>query len=121
MWAGLFLTAVLVVAISISGVFKESYTDKLEAIRSPVDNTLMIEHAQRNSILKGLNDAEENDLIIVSDVDEIPNLEANNLYKNKSIKTTKLLSEKTSRTCTGRKPGRTSSLLAKSSACRLHA
>ena len=43
MWAGLFLTAVLVVAISISGVFKESSTDKLEAIRSPVDNTLMIE------------------------------------------------------------------------------
>jgi len=43
MWAGLFLTAVVVVAISISGVFKESYTDKLEAIRNPVDNTLMIE------------------------------------------------------------------------------
>tara|TARA_Y100000590_G_scaffold224879_1_gene254275 strand:+ start:476 stop:1366 length:891 start_codon:yes stop_codon:yes gene_type:complete len=48
-----------------------------------IDNTLMIEHAQRNSILKGLNNAEENDLIIVSDVDEIPNLESNNLYKNK--------------------------------------
>ena len=44
-----------------------------------IDNTLMIEHAQRNFMLKGLVNAEENDLIIVSDVDEIPNLEENNL------------------------------------------
>ncbi len=39
-----------------------------------IDNTLMIEHAQRNSIARGLTNANENDLIIVSDVDEIPNL-----------------------------------------------
>lgn len=44
-----------------------------------IDNTLMIEHAQRNSILKGLDYANENDLIIISDVDEIPNLEIENL------------------------------------------
>ncbi len=48
-----------------------------------IDNTLMIEHAQRNSIQKGLVNSEDNDLIIVSDVDEIPNLEINNLKKNK--------------------------------------
>jgi len=47
-----------------------------------IDNTLMIEHAQRNSIAKGLVDADDNDLIIVSDVDEIPNLEKNDLQKN---------------------------------------
>ena len=46
-----------------------------------IDNSLMIEHNQRNSILKGLSDALENDLIIVSDVDEIPNLEKNDLRK----------------------------------------
>jgi beta-1,4-mannosyl-glycoprotein beta-1,4-N-acetylglucosaminyltransferase len=39
-----------------------------------IDNTLMIEHNQRNSISKGLHGALDDDLIIVSDVDEIPNL-----------------------------------------------
>ena len=33
-----------------------------------------VEQHQRNSIVKGIKDAEENDLIILSDVDEIPNL-----------------------------------------------
>ena len=42
-----------------------------------IDNTLMIEHNQRNSIVKGLADANDDDLIIVSDVDEIPNLQDN--------------------------------------------
>ncbi len=58
-------------------------TQKIENIEEKgnrtIDNTLMIEHAQRNAILKGLNNANENDLIIISDVDEIPNL--NNLKK----------------------------------------
>lgn len=31
-----------------------------------------IEHGQRNSIMYGLNDAEPDDLIFISDVDEIP-------------------------------------------------
>ena len=48
-----------------------------------IDNTLMIEHAQRNSIQKGLVNSEDNDLIIISDVDEIPNLEVSNLKSNK--------------------------------------
>ncbi len=39
-----------------------------------IDNTLMIEHNQRNSIVKGIEDADQNDLILISDVDEIPNL-----------------------------------------------
>jgi len=51
-----------------------------------IDNTLMIEHAQRDSILKGLTNANENDLIIISDVDEIPNLKTINLNKiNKKL------------------------------------
>ena len=51
-----------------------------------IDNTLMIEHTQRNSLSKGLVDAEDDDLIIVNDVDEIPNLEGNDLRKiNKKL------------------------------------
>ena len=46
-----------------------------------IDNTLMIEHNQRNQMLKGLGNASENDLVIVSDVDEIPDLEKNDLRK----------------------------------------
>ena len=34
----------------------------------------LVEQHQRNSIMKGLKDANDNDLIILSDVDEIPNL-----------------------------------------------
>ena len=51
-----------------------------------IDNTLMIEHRQRNFILKGLNEAHENDLIVISDVDEIPNFNSIDLNKiNKKI------------------------------------
>ncbi len=34
----------------------------------------LVEQHQRNSIMKGLEDADDNDIIILSDVDEIPNL-----------------------------------------------
>jgi len=37
-----------------------------------IDNTLKIEHNQRNKISDGLKDADEDDLIVVSDIDEIP-------------------------------------------------
>ena len=37
-------------------------------------NAAYRENGQRNYILKGLNDAKENDIILISDVDEIPNL-----------------------------------------------
>ena len=51
-----------------------------------IDNTLMIEHAQRNSIMKGLDNADENDLVIISDVDEIPKLNSIDLKKiNKKL------------------------------------
>jgi len=44
----------------------------------------LVEKYQRNSILKGLSSAEDNDLIILSDVDEIPDLnKLNEFDKNK--------------------------------------
>ena len=39
------------------------------------------ENFQRNSIIKGLDGASDNDWILISDLDEIPNLEKNNLSK----------------------------------------
>lgn len=53
---------------------------------SLIDNTLKIEHNQRNKILDGLNDAKKDDLILISDVDEIPKLEnIREKIKNKII------------------------------------
>ena len=50
-----------------------------------IDNTLKIEHNQRNKIFSGLKDASENDFIIISDVDEIPNLENINFNAKKKL------------------------------------
>ena len=50
----------------------EKQKEKDKANRT-IDNTLKIEHNQRNKISEGLKSADENDLIIVSDVDEIYN------------------------------------------------
>lgn len=51
-----------------------------------IDNTLKIEHNQRNKILDGLKNANDEDLILISDVDEIPKLEnIKNKIKNKII------------------------------------
>jgi len=50
-------------------------------------NAMKRENLQRQTILKGLNLASPDDLIIISDIDEIPNLEENNIteIKNKII------------------------------------
>jgi len=49
-------------------------------------NAILRENSQRNSIAKGLDKADNNDLILVSDVDEIPNLSSIDLKKiNKKI------------------------------------
>ncbi|MFL2889587.1 MAG: hypothetical protein ACJZ4O_01920 [Pelagibacteraceae bacterium] len=47
-------------------------------------NALKRENLQRNTISKGLEEASDEDLVIVSDVDEIPNLENINLEKIKN-------------------------------------
>jgi len=50
-------------------------------------NAHLREHYQRNLIENGLNNSEQNDIILISDVDEIPNLENVNIrnIKNKLI------------------------------------
>ena len=47
-------------------------------------NAVKRENLQRDTILKGLESASPEDLIIVSDVDEIPDLENNNFNKTKN-------------------------------------
>ena len=63
----------------------KNYHD-VNAIKNPVeknnkaiDNGMMIDHDQRNNIEKGLKDSDDNDLIIIGDVDEVPNLELFNI------------------------------------------
>ncbi len=40
-----------------------------------ISNAHLREHSQRNLIMRGIKKSEENDIILISDVDEIPNLE----------------------------------------------
>ena len=46
LWVGLFLTAVVVVGLSISSVLKKDALKEAEAIYSPVDNSLMLQPEQ---------------------------------------------------------------------------
>tara|TARA_Y100000996_G_scaffold413218_1_gene400974 strand:- start:761 stop:1564 length:804 start_codon:yes stop_codon:yes gene_type:complete len=57
--------------------------DESEAIKSwkQIENALIRENGQRNSIIKGLKNAKDDDLILISDVDEIPNLDSIDLKK----------------------------------------
>ena len=59
--------------------------DTPENIKKPHEGgESLVEQHQRNSIMRGLEDANDNDLIILSDVDEIPDLSKLNEYdKNK--------------------------------------
>ena len=52
-----------------------------EKSRKFILNAAYRENGQRNFITKGLGGAEDDDLILISDVDEIPNLENSNLKK----------------------------------------
>ena len=56
---------------------KEILSSDNEDIKSEkyISNSILQENEQRNFILNGLKDANEEDLILISDVDEIPNLE----------------------------------------------
>ena len=58
-----------------------------EVSRKEILNALKRENLQRDTILKGLNDADNNDWIIISDLDEIPDLTNINFnsIKNKII------------------------------------
>ena len=59
--------------------------DTPENIKKPhTGGESLVEQHQRNSIIKGLKRSQDNDLIILSDVDEIPNLKKLNIFdKNK--------------------------------------
>ena len=60
-------------------------TDTIESKNSKyILNALKRENFQRNAISLGLKQADKNDLIIISDVDEIPNLENLNYNKIKN-------------------------------------
>ncbi len=55
--------------------------DTPENIKKPHEGgESLVEQHQRNSIMKGLKNADENDLVILSDVDEIPDLNKLNEY-----------------------------------------
>jgi len=49
-----------------------------------ITNAILRENKQRNFIANGLKEAEEDDIILISDVDEIPNLSEQNFKKIKS-------------------------------------
>ena len=54
---------------------------KDEKLTKYIYNASYRENGQRNLILEGLKQARDDDLILISDVDEIPNLENLNLEK----------------------------------------
>ena len=64
-----------------------SNDDEGEVSRKEILNALKRENLQRDTILDGLKDADKNDWVIISDLDEIPNLEDLNFsnIKNKII------------------------------------
>jgi len=58
--------------------------DTLDAIKKPhLGQNSLVERHQRNSIIKGLNNCADDDLVIISDVDEIPDLNKLNLFNKK--------------------------------------
>ena len=66
-------------------LFKLDNSDNFDKKNSKyILNALKRENFQRNAISLGLKQADKNDLIIISDVDEIPNLENLNYNKIKN-------------------------------------
>ena len=64
---------------------KDLPIDKIKEMQ--ISNAIILENFQRNQITKGLQIADDNDFILISDVDEIPNLNEINLnkYSNKIV------------------------------------
>ena len=59
--------------------------DTPESIKIPHEGgESLVEQHQRNSILRGLKNCDDNDLVILSDVDEIPDLDKLNLFNKKN-------------------------------------
>ena len=60
--------------------------DDTEIVREHkfINNAVKRDNGQRNYVIKGLDDAEDNDLILLSDLDEIPSLKTIDLKKIKT-------------------------------------
>ena len=59
--------------------------DTLDSIKKThIGQNSLVERHQRNSIIRGLKNCSDNDLVIISDVDEIPDLNKLNLFNKKS-------------------------------------
>ena len=59
--------------------------DTEEAIKKPhIGGESLVEQHQRNSLTKGLKNCHDDDLIILSDVDEIPDLNKLNMFEKKN-------------------------------------
>ena len=59
--------------------------DTPESIKKPhTGGESLVEQHQRNSLMRVLNKADDNDMIIISDVDEIPDLKKINLFNKKN-------------------------------------
>ncbi len=59
--------------------------DTLESIKKPhLGQNSLVERHQRNSIMRGLKDCKDDDLVIISDVDEIPDLNKLKLFNKKN-------------------------------------
>ncbi len=59
--------------------------DTLESIKKPhLGQNSLVERHQRNSISRGLKNCSDDDLVIISDVDEIPNLNKINQFNKKN-------------------------------------
>ena len=59
--------------------------DTSQAIKKPhIGGESLVEQHQRNSLMKGLKNCHDNDLIILSDVDEIPDLNKLNIFGKKN-------------------------------------
>ena len=68
-----------------NGIWKIDKDDKKDVIsHKKIVNAHLRENHQRNFIEKGLNKSKDDDLILISDVDEIPNLESIDLRKIKN-------------------------------------
>ena len=60
--------------------------DTIETIKKPhIGQNSLVEQHQRNSITKGLKNCDDNDLVVISDIDEIPDLTKLNFFDKKKI------------------------------------
>ena len=73
-----------IIYLLVSNESKDFYEIKNEKdkVGAGILNAVIRENYQRNFIVNGLKEANDNDWIIISDLDEIPNLEQNDLRKS---------------------------------------